>query len=564
MASVDIPMGHGSGIFSEAEEKSLSPFFTNLKKHVFGLKLPQEIAGALFSRYSRSSKSLRRVFLEEFLGNPDLSLEELSGAQAGFTENGVALKKAREFYDRVLVGYGDDSVAQLGAAHIACERVSNVAVNLLEDSRIGICPLEKSTRYVRFDHKDENGEYPICKEPRIMASSHRGEYLEVMNVLFDTYSSQLDPMIGFIKNVLPITSIEFKHHQTGETLLYKDTKNDDQLRKWVESAYRSTVRAHACDALRAYLPAATLTNVGLFGVGQAFEHLLTKLFSHGLTEANVLASSIHEELDKIIPSFVRRARRSDYLTKTQHTTRALAKTLTADMSLESGDPVTLLEYDENAEEKILAAILYPYSTQPLTALRRLAHELTADQRRQCLDEYLSRRQTRRDKPGRAFEHVYYTFDILANLGLYRDLHRHRMLSQERQDFAVIHGYDIPREIEEIGFKPSFERCMERAAELWQKIHQDLPLESQYVVPFAYRVRWSIKINLRELVFLGELRTMPQGHPDYRLIVQQMWRKVQEVHPALAQYAKFIDWRMYRLGRLQSEMRSEYRKSTYEN
>jgi thymidylate synthase ThyX len=558
-------MSHRSEIFSEVEQKSLMPFFTNLDKPVFGLKLPQEIAGALFSRYSRSSKSLRRVFLEEFLENPDVSLEreELSDAQAGLTDNSAALRKAREFYDRVLVGYGDDSVAQLGAAHIACECVSNVAVNLLEDSRIGIAPLEKSTRYVRFDQKDENDEYPICKEPRIMDSPYREEYLEVMNTLFDTYSSQLDPMIRFIKNTLPITLVEFKHPRTGEPLLYKDTRNDDQLRKWAESAYRSTVRAHACDALRAYLPAATLTNVGLFGVGQAFEHLLTKLYSHGLTETNALAGSIHQELNKIIPSFVKRARASDYLTKTQHATRALAKTLTANMALESGDPVTLLEYDANAEEKVLAAILYPYSTQPLIALRRLAHELTADQRRQCLDEYLSRRQTRRDKPGRAFEHVYYTFDVLANLGLYRDLHRHRMLSQERQDFTVLHGYDTPPEIEEIGFKPSFDRCMERAAELWQRIHQELPLESQYVVPFAYRVRWSVKVNLRELVFLGELRTMPQGHPDYRLIVQQMWQKVKEVHPTLAQYAKFIDWKTYRLGRLQSEMRSEFKKSTFE-
>ncbi len=563
MTGFETPVSRKSEIFSEAEQKSLSPFFTNLDKPVFGLRLPQEIAGALFSRYSRSSKSLRQVFLEEFLGNPDLSLEEQLDVQARLTENSAALKKAREFYDRVLVGYGDDSVAQLGAAHIACECVSNVAVNLLEDSRIGIAPLEKSTRYVRFDQKDENGEYPICKEPRIMASSYRNEYLEVMNALFDTYSSQLDPMIGFIKNNLPITSIEFKHPRTGETVLYKDTKNDDQLRKWAEGAYRSTVRAHACDALRAYLPAATLTNVGLFGVGQAFEHLLTKLYSHGLTEANALASSIHEELNKIIPSFVRRARTSDYLTKTQHATRALAETLTANMPIEPGEPVTLLEYDENAEEKVLAAILYPHSTQPLITLRRLAHELTAQQRGQCLDEYLGRRQTRRDKPGRSFEHVYYTFDILANLGLYRDLHRHRMLSQERQDFTAVHGYDTPPEIEEIGFKPSFDRCMERAATLWQRIHKDLPLESQYVVPFAYRVRWSIKVNLRELVFLGELRTMPQGHPDYRIIVQQMWRKVQEVHPTLAQYAKFIDWKTYRLGRLQSEMQSEFKKSTFE-
>jgi thymidylate synthase ThyX len=547
--------------FSEFERGSLSPFFTNVDKDVFGLKLPQEIAGALFSRYSRSTKDLRRVFLDEFLGNPDLALKELLGQQGEMADDSAALKKAREFYDRVLVGYGDDSVAQLGGAHVACERISNVAANLIEDSRIGIAPLEKSTRYVRFDQKDDNGEYPIFKEPRIVASPHRDAYLEIMELLFDTYSSQIDPMIQFIKNLIPITSIEFRHPRTGEPLQYKDTKNDGQLRKWAEAAYRSTVRAHACDALRCYLPAATLTNVGLFGVGQAFEYLITKLYSNRLTEAGSLASSIHEELNRLIPSFVKRARPSDYLSKTQEAVRSLAGSVEFRELPESSAGVRLLDYEEAAEEKVIAAILYPQSDRSLNELRLLAREMSEEQRKKCLDEYLSRRQTRRDKPGRAFEQAYYTFDVLANLGLYRDLHRHRILSQDRQDFTVIHGYDTPAEIEEIGFKPSFDRCMERAAELWGRIHRDLPMEAQYVVPFAYRVRWLVKINLRELVFLGELRTMPQGHPDYRLIVQQMWRKVQEVHPTLAQYAKFIDWKTYRLGRLQSEMRSEYKKST---
>jgi thymidylate synthase ThyX len=547
--------------FADFERGSLSSFFTNIDKDVFGLKLPQEIAGALFSRYSRSTKDLRRVFLDEFLGNPDLALKELLSQQEEVADDSVALRKARDFYDRILVGYGDDSVAQLGGTHVACERISNVAANLIEDSRIGIAPLEKSTRYVRFDQKDENGEYAIYKEPRIVASQHRDAYLDEMGLLFDTYSSQIDQMIQFIKNLIPITSIEFKHPGTGEALQYKDTKNDDQLRKWAEAAYRSTVRAHACDALRCYLPAATLTNVGLFGVGQAFEYLLTKLYSNRLTEAQSLASSIHEELNKLIPSFVKRARPSDYLSKTQEAVRALAGSVEFRELPESSAGVSLLDYEEAAEEKVIAAILYPQSDRSLNELRLLAREMSEEQRKNCLDEYLSRRQSRRDKPGRAFEQVYYTFDILANLGLYRDLHRHRILSQDRQDFTIIHGYDTPTEIEEIGFKPSFDRCMERAAELWERIHRDLPMEAQYVVPFAYRVRWLVKINLRELVFLGELRTMPQGHPDYRLIAQQMWRKVQEVHPTLAQYAKFIDWKTYRLGRLQSEMRTEYKKST---
>src|SRR5262245_23064201 len=158
--------------FSSTEQQNLTPFFTNLTEPIFGLKLPQEVAGALFSRYSRSTKSLRRIFLDEFLGNSDLLLHQLPGNQQTTEEHSAALKKAREFYDRVLIGYGDDSVAQLGGAHVACEQISNVAAKLLEDARIGIAPLEKSTRYVRFDAKDQYGEYLFYKEPNLMASPH--------------------------------------------------------------------------------------------------------------------------------------------------------------------------------------------------------------------------------------------------------------------------------------------------------------------------------------------------------------------------------------------------------
>ena len=549
--------------FTAAEEKSLTPFFTNLSESVFGLKLPQEVAGALFSRYSRSTKSLRRTFLDEFLGDPELALGDLLGGTAPVSDQSAALKKARAFYDRVLVGYGDDSVAQLGAAHIACERISNVAVKILEDARIGIAPLEKSTRYVRFDQKDENGEYAFYREPRIMASPHAAAYLEAMNLLFETYSRQMDPMIEYVRKSLPIEAIDVRDPQTGRALSYQEAHRDEKLKKWAETAYRSTVRAQACDVLRGYLPAATLTNAGFFGVGQAFEYLLTKLYSHGLTEPKDLAAAIHRELNALIPSFVKRARFSKYLAGTYDGVRSLAGKVIKRRSVRPTRPVTLVDYDRQAEEKVVAAILYSHSRHPLDELRKLVGKMRSNQRKRVLDEYLQRRSSRRDKPGRALEQVYYTFDICGNLGLYRDLHRHRVLTQERQDFTTAHGYDTPLEIEEAGFKSDFDRCMKKAAEVYEKIYRDLPYEAQYVVPFAYKIRWYMKMNLREAVHVGELRTMPQGHPDYRFIVQEMWREIQEVHPALAEYAKFIDWKTYRLGRLQSELRTEYKKSVYE-
>src|ERR1051325_4912614 len=203
--------------FSAEEEKSLAPFFTNLDRPVFGLKLPQEVAGALFSRYSRSTKNLRRTFLDEFLGDPELALRDLLGPQISATDNSAALKKARAFYDRVLVGYGDDSVAQLGGAHLACENISNVAANLLEDARIGIAPLEKSTRYVRFDQKDGAGNYLFYREPKITASKYREDYLGLMNLLFETYSRQMEPMLEFVARSLPIEQVEVRDPVSGET-----------------------------------------------------------------------------------------------------------------------------------------------------------------------------------------------------------------------------------------------------------------------------------------------------------------------------------------------------------
>ncbi len=546
--------------FSADEKKLLAPFFTNLDRDTFGLKLPQEVAGALFSRYSRSAKDLRRTFLDEFLGDPELALNDLLGGQSSASEDSAAMKKARAFFDRVLVGYGDDSVAQLGGAHIACENISNVAAKLLEDARIGIAPLEKSTRYVRFDQKDSDGQFLFYREPKLMASRHQSAYLEVMNLLFETYSQQMEPMLDYVAKSLPIEQLEVREPVSGKGLSYGEAAKDERLKRWAESAYRATVRAHACDVLRSYLPAATLTNVGMFGVGQAFEYLVSRLYSHDLSEAQALAAAIHGELHQLIPSFVKRAQRNEYLVATTTTAKMLAADAMGTAAAATHEAVTLVDYDAAAEARVIAGILYAYTRQPLQQLRDVAAAMSQTERQQILREYFAKRRHRRDKLGRAFENVYYTFDLLGNLGQYRDLQRHRILTQERQDFTTVHGFDIPPEIEEAGFGNDFAHCMQRAAELYERIYRDLPCEAQYVVPFAYKIRWYMKMNLREALHMCELRTMPQGHPDYRFICQEMWKKIQSAHPALAEAGKFMDWRKYRLGRLQSEMRTEFKKS----
>ena len=447
----------------------------------------------------------------------------------------------------------------LAAPTWPAKRSPTWAAKYLEDARIGIAPLEKSTRYVRFDRKDSTGRHLFFIEPAIAESKHRRDYLELMELLFETYSRQMEPMIEHVRRAVPLERTELRHPRTGDTVTYAEARRDETLARWAETAYRSTVRAHACDILRGYLPAATRTNVGLFGVGQAFEYLLSKFYSSDLAELRKLGAAIHRELDTMIPSFVKRAQPSAYLSETFSQTRALARELVTE-PVREGPGVTLVDYDGQAEERIIAAILYPHATHPLSQLRELAARLPDERKQAVLDTYMKGRRHRREKPGRALEQVYYTFDIIGNLGAYRDLQRHRLLSQERQDFTTAHGYDTPPEITEAGFGDDYRRCMDRAAEICERIRADHPREAQYLVPFAYRTRWYMKMNLREAVHIGELRTMPQGHPDYRSITQEMWRQIGAVHPRLAGYAKFIDWKTYRLGRLASELRTEFKRS----
>ncbi len=546
--------------FTPDDQARLSPFFTNLDRDVFGLKLPQEVAGALFSRYSRSAKSLREVFLEEFAGNLDACR---TAPGQSIQEDDPSLKKAREFYDRVLIGYGDDSVAQLGGAHLACENISNIAANLIEDARIGIAPLEKSTRYVRFDRKDARGRYLFVEEPVIIASPHAAEpYRSLMTQLFDAYAAQMEPTLAYVERAMPLETMEFVHPKggpkSGEPVRYCDL-TDEADRQWADRAYRATVRAHACDLLRGYLPMATKTNVGLFGVGQAFEHLLNKSHSSPLAEMRGLADAIHRELNGLIPSFVKRAQPNPYWQQSAAALGRLAGQIEPATVTPQPFGVTLVDYDPQAEEKVLAALLYPHSHQPLAALRERAARMDRDARRRLLADALGGRRHRRDKPGRALEQVVYTFDLCCNIGSYRDLHRHRIVTKERQSFTVAHGYDMPAELAECGFDGEFRRAMESAASLYQLIARDHPLEAQYVVPFAYRVRWMMTVNLRELYHIAELRTMPQGHPDYRRLVQELWRQVESVHPSLAEHAAFVNRQAYRMGRLQSELRTEYKR-----
>ncbi|MEK6957885.1 MAG: FAD-dependent thymidylate synthase [archaeon] len=511
--------------FTKEETEILSPFFSNMDKDIFVLtNLPEVVKGALFSRYSRSAKSIRRLLLDEFIRDEKAGFREIVAYSKSMGENQVvATKKAEEFYDRVLVGYGDDSVAELGGGHIACEIVSNIASKLLEDSRIGISPLEKSTRYVYFDQKVDN-EYLYHREKEIMDSKYADLYIETCNSLFDSYAKWIEP--------------------TKKTMMEKFPRGDE-----TERAYNSTIRAKACDILRGYLPASTKTNVGLFGNGRSFEFLITKMFSSELSESRTVAAEMHTELMKVMPSFVKRATGKyggptiKFLSETRKGMRSLAEKTFANEKFEAKEEVTLTDYDKDAEEKAIAAALYPFTEVSMEQVKKKVEAMGKAEKLKVIQEYCRRRENRRHKPGRGFEHTYYEFDLMCNYASYRDLHRHRVLTQQRQDLGTKLGFDVPFEAREIGFEKDFVEKMKLAQEAYEKIRKGLgPKQAQYVVPFAYRIRWAFKLNLRELYHLVELRSTVQGHADYRRIVLKMLQEVQKVHPSLVEPMRFVDWR----------------------
>jgi thymidylate synthase ThyX len=546
--------------FTDDERPLLAPFVTDLDAPIFGLRnLPEVVKGALFSRYSRSDKSLRRILLDEFIQAPESGFAAIVGGQAANTATGaaaqlVAVQQAEAFYERVLIGYGDDSVAELGGAHLACEGVSNIAAKALEDSRIGISPLEKSTRYVVFNRKLD-GRYRYLRDPQVMASPHAARYEAALDGLFDTYSAMLAPAIAWVRARTP------RDEATSER------------------AYNSATRAKACDLLRGLLPMAALTNVGLFGNGRAFEYLLTRLYASPLDELQSLAAAMQRALDSLIPSFVKRAKtergraHQEYLRSVRDTVSTLIedrgwkiedRRLSGDdlrssilyplssSSEESG--VTLVEYDPDAEAKTVAAILYPHCDLPLEAVRALAAGLSAEERLAIVRAYVGDRGSRFQRPGRAFEEPFYTFDLLADLGVYRDLQRHRLLTQERQRYTVGHGYVTPPELYHADLAGPYQQALEVAAEAVERIGADLPEAAQYAVPMAFRVRWRIKLNLRAAYHLAELRSAPQGHPSYRRIAQAIYAQIRAIHPTLAEGMLFVDMDEYALERLDAERR----------
>ena len=517
--------------FTPAERALLEPHFTNLDRPVFCLvNLPETVKGALFARYSRYPGTLRRLFLEEFAG-------DLPDGERPF--DGVEGERAAGLYERVFIGYGDDSIAQVGGAHVACEWVSNVLTKVLQRGRLAAY-LEQSTRYIPYDQPIEGvGGY------RYYADDELGPtYRATMDELFEIYSRSLETVQEWAAERWP--------RSEGEP----------------ERAWRSSIRAKALDLLRGLLPAATLSHVGIYASGQAYEQLLLRLAASPLPEARAYGDMLLAELGHVIGSFVARVDRpdrgGDWIEHLRERRAATERTV-ARLGLDrrDGDPVPSVELTrvDGTEDDLLSATLFESAGVPEAEIRSRISALDPIDRAELISELAGERRNRRHRPGRGWEAVRYRFEIVSDYGGFRDLQRHRMLTCQWQRLGPDLGAGVPDEVRDAGMGGEYERALELSHAEFDRLEAaGLPEAAPYALCLGYRIRYVLDLNAREAMHLCELRSGREGHPTYRAVAQAMHERIAAVHPAVGAAMVHVDATTEpRLERILSEIRTHRKR-----
>ncbi|NNN18796.1 MAG: thymidylate synthase [Acidimicrobiaceae bacterium] len=520
--------------FTDVELEVLSRYFTNSDKPVFALvNLPEVVKGALFARYSRSSKSLRRLFLDEFY-------------EGGVVSNGIGgqgsagVKRAEALYERMLADYGDDSVAQLGGVHLACEQASNILTKVLERGRL-MAYLEQSTRYVPYDKVLPDGNFRYFVPREIAEAGLEKKYRRHMDSLFAGYKEIFDAVETRLLEITPRESLDS------------------------DFVFRSSIRAVALDTARGILPASAVSNVGIFASAQAYEALILRMRASNIAEAREYAELIKTELDKVIPAFLTRVDRPDrggvwvdYLALRSRALSGLSFSVSKTPDTDSHDfddvNVKLVRFDPDGEKRIAAAVIFGQSQLSMPAAMDVADSLTDSDLATLIRQYFGERQNRRHKPGRAFEQTNYLFEVECDYGAFRDLQRHRMLTIEWQVLDTSLGYMLPELVSDFGLKERYLEIMDGARVFHSELRDTLEPEiCAYAVPMAYKIRFTMDLNAREALHLIELRSSPQGHSSYRKVAQRMFSCIRDVagHRNVAASMKFVDFDDYRIGRLSS-------------
>jgi len=522
--------------FTEEEQRALAPHFTNLDQPVFALTgLSETVKGALFARYSRWPGTLRRLFLDEFAAEVPTVTRPFDGVEG---------QRAAGLYERVFIGYGDDSIAQVGGAHLACEWVSNVLTKVLQRGRLAAY-LEQSTRYIPYDGPMIDGAPP--DQPgrwRYWRGEDLGpEYVAAMDELFQIYSQGLTTVQAWA---------ELRWPRGNEP----------------EAAWRRSIRAKALDLLRGLLPASTLSHVGIFASGQAYEQLLLRMFASPLPEARHFAELMLAELGKVIPSFVARVDRPDrggewidYLQQRRDATEGWVARLGLDRRETASAPSVELIHVDGSEEDLLASSLLEATGVSEHTVRRRIAGLDPIERDQLLADLVGERRNRRHRPGRGWEAVRYRFEIVSDYGGFRDLQRHRMLTCQWQSLSPDLGADVPEEVRDAGAGDEFARALDVSRREFERLETaGLTELAPYSLCLAYRIRYVLDLNAREAMHLCELRSGREGHPTYRAVAQAMHEQIAAVHPGIGRSMSYVDESSEpRLERIMGEIRAHHKR-----
>ena len=419
-------------------------------------------------------------------------------------------EKSAEFHERWVVGYGHASVAEHAVLHLALENVSRLAIECIESNRLASYT-EKSTRYQKWDRQG----YYIPHE--IKDGSNEKIYRQTCDLLFDTYMQSLAPVREVVARTHP--------RSEGES----------------EERWDGRIRSHYVDACRFLLPAASLANVGMTANARVLEHAVRKMLSHPLLEVQEIGERVKEVSKVETPTLVKYADRVPYFQETGADFSERAAALPAELLAGMLD---LVDYDPEAELRILAAALYAPGGASFASVIKAVREMDVDKQEE-LAEALLGRLDRFDAPLRELEHAYYTFDAMLDQGAYFELKRHRMMTQTPQRLRADLGYAVPRLIVEAGFEAPYRTAMKQAADAFGELEAWNPHVAAYLVPNGFNRRVLMTMNLREAYHFCELRSQDNAHFSIRRIALRMAEMIREVHPLLGAYMRLpqgADWR----------------------
>jgi thymidylate synthase ThyX len=485
-----------------------------------------EVQAYALAKYSRSSLSLKQ------------SLTELNE------------QKAEKFLSTFYFQYGHRSIADLAHVAMAIERLSLLAATFVVDETRWDGQ-ERSTRYQDFK---KSGHYT----PGFSDPADRLLYDETIAFLFSEYRK--------------FSELNFEY-------LVAQTPKPAEM---TQEAYERTLRARAFDISRYLLPLATNTSLGQIVNARTLETQVSRLLGSPYEEVRLLGERMKQaargaawdvnaakrqslveaiaEKDaalgeraraellretRVSPTLVKYAEASAYALSSKKELAQAESELMRGQSIAPAPAVDLLD-EEPLEVELATTLLYEHSRHPYRQLREAVLALSAARREEIIDIGMRHRGPH-DELLRAYcAGQKFRFDILMDIGAYRDLHRHRRCVQIHQEYCFAHGFDTPREIRDAGHGELYAEAMQRVGAAAHRLAAALTARGEacqpehYLLPLAYRKRTLFKMDFAEVVYISELRTGTGGHWSYRNVAYQMYERVAERHPALAKYFRVTD------------------------